>query len=274
LSYGKRGKIGERSLTSLERMVGILDLYEGQKIEWTIEDLSAHLGLTRSTLYRYLKVLTDAGLLTSLPDIGYMLGPRIAELDFHMRQFDPLIGSSRPVMAQLADQFTGIALLCRRYRDRVLCVHQVQKTASFQSNYQRGKAQPLLKGAASRIILAHLPATHIRRIYEAQPHLCAQAGWGDNLEAFRMGLRKIRQTGWDTTSADVTPNVTGIAAPIFDGRGTILASLSLTIGQPDLPPDRLKLIADQVVFGARIVTHAMAHHQGESGETERTPAPR
>jgi DNA-binding IclR family transcriptional regulator len=259
-------------MTSLERMIGILDLFEGQQIEWTIEDLHARLGLTRSTLYRYLKVLTDAGLLTSLPDIGYMLGPRIAELDYHMRQFDPLIAASRPVMAQLADQFAGIALLCRRYRDRVLCVHQVQKTVSFQSNYQRGRAQPLLRGAASRIILAYLPANNLRRIYEAQPDVCAIAGLGDSLDAFRARLRQIRQTGWDTTSADVTPNVTGIAAPIFDGRGMILASLSLTIGQPDLPTDRLKLIADQVMFGAGIVTRAMAQHQAQNGALERPPS--
>ena len=101
-------------MTSLERMIGILDLFEGQKIEWTIEDLSAHLGLTRSTLYRYLKVLTDAGLLTSLPDIGYMLGPRIAELDFHMRQFDPLIGAKDSEFSKQLSARQGATFAQRR----------------------------------------------------------------------------------------------------------------------------------------------------------------
>ena len=82
-------------------MIVILDLFEGERLEWTLEDMQARLGYTRSTLYRYLKVLTDTGLLTSLPDVGYTLGPRIAELDYSMRERDPLISASRPVMAEL-----------------------------------------------------------------------------------------------------------------------------------------------------------------------------
>src|SRR5665213_388783 len=102
-------------------MMAILDYFEGDTIEWTMEALHAELGYTRSTLYRYLKVLTDAGLLTSLPEVGYTLGPRIAELDYQMRERDPLINASRPVMASLVEEVPGIALLCWRYRDRVLC---------------------------------------------------------------------------------------------------------------------------------------------------------
>ena len=45
------------------------------------------------TLYRYLKALTDAGLLSSLPGLGYVLGSRIIELDYkkirYRRSADP-----------------------------------------------------------------------------------------------------------------------------------------------------------------------------------------
>ncbi|MGY9105836.1 MAG: HTH domain-containing protein, partial [Alphaproteobacteria bacterium] len=82
------------------------------------------LGFTRSTLYRYLKTLSAAGLITSLPNVGYTFGPRIAELDYEMRNRDPLIIGAKPVMEKLVEDIPGVALLCRRYRDRVLCVHQ------------------------------------------------------------------------------------------------------------------------------------------------------
>jgi len=41
-------------------MIVILDLFEGERLEWTLEDMQARLGYTRSTIYRYLKVLTSA----------------------------------------------------------------------------------------------------------------------------------------------------------------------------------------------------------------------
>lgn len=245
-------------MNSLERMIVILDLFEGQRLEWTMEEMQARLGYTRSTLYRYLKVLTDAGLLTSLPDVGYTLGPRIAELDFQMRERDPLIVASRPVMAELVEEIAGIALLCRRYRDRVLCVHQEQGTASFQSNYERGLARPLLQGAASRIILAHMPSPAVRKIYESDPRAVQEAGLGASLNELRASLRAMRQAGWDATVSQVTRGVTGVAAPIFDLRDNVLGSLSVTIGEDHVSRERLDVVAGRVVLCARIVTRAIA----------------
>ncbi len=245
-------------MNSLERMIVILDLFEGERLEWTLEDMQARLGYTRSTLYRYLKVLTDTGLLTSLSEVGYTLGPRIAELDYSMRERDPLISASRPVMAELVTDVPGIALLCRRYRSRVLCVHQEQGTASFQSNYERGLARPLFQGAASRIILAHLPSAQVRKIYEADRDAVEQAGLGASLNEMRASLRGIRQAGFDITESQVTRGVTGVAAPIFDRRNTILGSLSLTLGEDHLPPERLTQVAGRVIHCARTVTRAIA----------------
>jgi DNA-binding IclR family transcriptional regulator len=243
---------------SLERMIGILDLFEDNTFCWTVEQLHDRLGFTRSTLYRYLKVLTDAELLTSLPDVGYSLGPRIIELDYTIRRQDPLILASRPAMLELVQEIPGIALLCRRYRDKVLCVHQEQSTATIQSKYERGRARPLLRGAASRIILAYLPMPKIKRLFEEQPAQFAAAGLGSTLNDVRTVLKEIRQTGWDQTTGQVTSGITGIAAPIFDGRENVLGSLSISIPAKGLDAQRIKQTADRVTFCARIVTQAVS----------------
>jgi DNA-binding IclR family transcriptional regulator len=239
-------------VNSLERMIVILDLFEGDRLEWTLEDMQARLGYTRSTLYRYLKVLTDTGLLTSLPEVGYTLGPRIAELDYSMRERDPLISASRPVMAELVSDLPGIALLCRRYRNRVLCVHQEQ-----------GTARPLFQGAASRIILAYLPSAQVRKIFESDEAAVRQAGLGENLNELRAHLRAMRQAGFDKTESQVTRGVTGVAAPIFDRRNNVLGSLSLTLGEDHLAPERLSQVAVRVMTCASIVTRAIARHTSD-----------
>ena len=151
---------------SLERMLQVVDLIEASDTPVLPGDLMGRLGLTRSTLYRYLKILSDAGLITSFPGVGFALGPRIAELDFKMRNRDPLIIASRPVMSELVAAIPGIALLCRRYRDAVLCVHQERGATSLVSTYERGLARPLFRGAASRIILAYLPPRVIERLHQ------------------------------------------------------------------------------------------------------------
>lgn len=248
-------------MNSPERMLAVLDLFDGPARELTMEAMASELGYTRSTLYRYLKSLTDAGLLTSLPGVGYTLGPRIAELDYAMRRGDPLIVAGRPMMAELVSEIPGVALLCRRYRDRVLCVHQESNSPGFVSTYERGRARPLLRGAASRIILANLPAATVKRILEAQRDELASAGLGPDPDAARLALRNMRIRGWDTTAGNVTPGVTGVAAPLFDQKGVVLGSLSITLGQPRLPPERVAEIAQRIVFCARILTRAASRAQ-------------
>lgn len=241
-------------MKSLGRIFDILDLFEGSTLEWTVDELHQRMGYSRSTLYRYLKVLTEAGFLSALPDIGYTLGPRIAELDYKMRTRDPLILAARPAMRHLAQEVTGIALLCRWYRDRVLCVHQEHSTNLFQSNYERGRGRPLLRGAASRVILAYLAAPAIARLYEQQPAEFRDARLGASLDEVRAKLRAIRKRGWEMSVGQVTPGVTGIAAPVFDARENVLGSLSITIGQTGLEESRVAYVADRVLFCARIVT--------------------
>lgn len=254
---------------SLERMVALLDLFEESPSGWTFERIHGRLGYTRSTLYRYLKILSDAELLTSLPEAGYTLGPRIVELDHEIRAHDPIIRASRPVMLELVREIPGIALLCRSYRNKVLCVHQERSTTEIESTYERGRTMPLLRGAASRIILANMPTRTIAALYEAQPREFAAAGLGEALANVQGNLKRIRRAGWDQTTGEVTKGITGIAAPIFDDRGKVLGSLSISFAARNTNAKRIVAIAERVVSCAGAVTKAIALPAGKARQNGR-----
>ncbi len=235
------------------KMLRILDLIEAEDGPVTADSMLERLEFTRSTLYRYLKILTDSGLIAAMPESGFMLGPRIAELDHRMRQTDTLINAARPVMAELAQSETGVALLCRRYRERVLCIHQERGSQAFRSHYTRGLARPLHRGAASRIILAHLNPAGINRLHAAAPEDFAAVGLGGSAAEARARLREIRRRGWDITHAQLTQGVIGIAAPLFDLHGGILGSLSVTIAAAELSEADQQRLIDRVTFCAGII---------------------
>jgi DNA-binding IclR family transcriptional regulator len=245
--------------SSLERMISVLDVIESSTTGLTFDQMLDILQLTRSTLYRYVKILSEAGLITSLPDLGYTLGPRVAELDHKMRTQDPLIIASRPVMRELARTVGGVALLCRRYRDRVLCVHQEGSSDTFSSGYERGRDRPLLQGAASRIILAQLHARVIARIYAERPEQFKESGLGDSLEQVKAALAQIRQRGWCASEGQVTAGVTGIAAALFDNQNNTVGSLSITVGKTGMSDAEIGRIADRVTFCAGIISNAISH---------------
>jgi DNA-binding IclR family transcriptional regulator len=238
-------------------MLSVLDLFDLEHPEWSFDAMYARLGFSRSTLYRYLKTLADAGFLTTFPGRGYTLGPRFIELDYQIVTTDPLIHVARPVMNELVTGYSCISLLCRRYRQKVLCVHQETSTSQFRSTYERGKARPLLRGAASLAILAHFSTYQLTKLYEEQVEEFKAAGLGDSLPAVRETLKRIRQRGWLHTEGQVTKGVMGVAAPIFDAKQEIIGSLSLTLPEPGMAEERLESIGERVLFCARIISKSL-----------------
>jgi DNA-binding IclR family transcriptional regulator len=249
------------SSSSLERMISVLDVIEESPTGLTFDQMLVVLQLTRSTLYRYVKILSEAGLITSLPDLGYTLGPRVAELDYKMRAQDPLISAARPVMTELSRSVGGVVLLCRRYRDKVLCVHQEGTSETFRSSYERGRDWPLFKGAASRIILAQLHARVVGRLYNERPQEFAASGLGKTLDAVKASLAQIRHAGWCASESEVTSGVTGIAAAVFDNQSLVVGSLSITVGRTAMKEDEVERIAERVKFCASIVSNAISAHK-------------
>src|SRR5688572_12073091 len=83
----RRTKDGSNSLV---RLLGVLDLFTPGSPAWSTDALIRSLDMSRSNGYRYIKALSDVGLIAPVSDGHYVLGPRIVELDRQIRQCDPL----------------------------------------------------------------------------------------------------------------------------------------------------------------------------------------
>ena len=87
--------------SSLARMLGVLDLFTEQRLHWTADAISEALQVSLPTGYRYVKMLTEAGLLQRTGDAQVTLGPRIVVLDHYIRQADPVLQHGIPFMKEL-----------------------------------------------------------------------------------------------------------------------------------------------------------------------------
>lgn len=245
-------------MNSLARLIRILDLFDASPGLQTAEQLHAALGYSRSTLYRYLKVLTDAGLLASFHGDGYSLGPRIVELNALIMTRDPLILATLSIMETLAIRYHGTALLCRRFKDRVLCVHQIADEGACRPSFEIGRSRHLTQGASSRIILANLGSAMVRRFYLADPGQFAESGLGQDLNSVRRTLRKMRETAYLCEPCLTGNGALAIAAPIVDGGATVIGSLTLLVPESSLSLERLETIGATVARSAEEAGQAIS----------------
>jgi DNA-binding IclR family transcriptional regulator len=214
-------------------MFDILDLFSVETPTLYVEDIAARLAFTRSMAYRYMKELSDAGLVAPVGRGSYALGPRILELERQLHLSDPLLQAAIPEMQGLAKADPGsVFLLCGLYRDKVLCTHHEGPEALLDRGRRipiqraRGLPFPLFVGAASLAILAYLPPHQIRSLFLRHHGDIAQVGLGNDWDAFRIALAQIRRAEYVRTSAHINRRLVAVAAPtIVDDQ--VLGSLTL-----------------------------------------------
>jgi DNA-binding IclR family transcriptional regulator len=217
----------EESSNSLAKTFQILDLFTEDEPEWSTADIIDALDATRSTGYRYIKALHDVGLLASLRNGHYSLGPRIIEMDLKLRLTDPLLLASHGVLEGLVDQIGHSATLCTAYRDSVLCIGEYRAPDSPPNRFTRGQRRSLFQGAVSKVILAHLPHYRLKAIYPKQSREIEQAGLGSTWKEFRGTLGMIKKNGYHVTLGEFNPGVLGVAAPVLNRQQTALGSVGV-----------------------------------------------
>ena len=243
---------------SLERMLTVIDLFCEGSLEWTPEEMMKALSYSKSTLYRYLKALVDAGLLSSTPNLGYTLGPRIIELDYLLRKSDPLILSGRPFLLELVTRYQGTAMLVRLFQDKLLCVHYEKSSKDMRSSYTRGRPMAITRGAIAKVMLAFLPQSKMVKLVEANLAGLKEAGFGDDLFTIKQKLKKIRRQGFAIAHSEVTPGVYGFAAPVFSRARFASASLCFTIEERHVDGERIGEIADHIKFSASVLSNTIS----------------
>jgi DNA-binding IclR family transcriptional regulator len=240
---------------STDRSLSLLKLFTLQRPAWTAEQAAAELGVSMSTIYRYLLALEDIGLITATSPGRYVLGPAIIQLDRQIQLTDPLLIAARPVMAELVSYLpdSSAVLLCRSFSDKVLCMHQELSNGPRPSvSYERGRPMPLFRGATSKIILACLPPRHLKALYLANLEDVQAAGLGASWEEFRANMATLRKAGFARSASDIDRGRVGIAVPVLNEDRHAIGSLSYVVAD-DLDPRLITRLVSLLQTGAREV---------------------
>jgi len=260
-------------MTSLNRMLGLLDLFTEREPVWKVDALSLEVGLSRATAYRYVRELCDAGLLARVTASDYALGPRIIELDRQIRVADPLFTAGKPEVARLVAETGEIGLLASLYGDRMICLHvEHSPDAGIRLLMERGHVLPLFRGSTAKVILAHLPYRRLQELYKANVAAIAEAGLARDWTSFLAALREIRARGHYVSMGELNPAVRAIAVPLFNAEREVLGSLTLAMRRARFSADRQSALIAATVAAAERIDRALARLTGAPHGAP--PAPR
>jgi DNA-binding IclR family transcriptional regulator len=218
-------------MSSLARLLAVLDLFDEGAAVWTAEAIAERLDISLPTAYRYVRELSEAGLLRRDAGGTYVLGPRVIELDHRIRIGDPLILAGAPVMRELAADTGCDAVLATLYGERVVTIHQETGGERISASFGRGRRMPLFRGMLSKLVLAALPRARLRKLWAGAGEAARAEPFARDFEAMLVELRAIRRAGYCVTHGELDAGLVGIGVSLTSAEHRIIAALGLIVGK-------------------------------------------
>jgi DNA-binding IclR family transcriptional regulator len=234
-------------ISVLKRVAAILELMTEDRPYLKVEDVSARLQVSAATAYRYVADLCEMGLLHRISG-AYAPGPKVLELDYLIRRFDPMLQVSASTVTELSRQTHCHVLLSRLYGLSMVNVFYAKAEGLPDIPFIPGRRLPIFQGSPSRVVLAHMDRRRLRRVFDANESDPWRAKIGATWEEFVAANQQVRKAGCYVSRNELAPDTTGVAVPIFDDTGDAIGALAMTFASsapPWLGEDMIVQLATQ-----------------------------
>ena len=253
------------TLQSLERGLGVLQVFSKDHARLTLSDVARLAGITRATARRILLTLEQLGHVRSDGRL-FSLTPRVLNLGWAYLSSLNLWEIAQPLMEQLVEETGESCSAATLDLPDVVYVARVPTRRIMSITLSVGTRLPAHCTSMGRVLLAALPPDELDR-YLAGAEL---ATWTDRTttdpERLRAALDETRQRGWALVDQELEIGLRSVAAPIRRGPVTIAAlNVSSAVSRVSLDDLRRRILSP-LVRTADTISNALtqqgpAHHR-------------
>lgn len=199
----------------------LLQLFHSHGSPVHIDLMMRETNVPRSSLYRQVKGLTDAGLLEAVGKGLYAPGWLADEVSRVKEEaYAALIESALPIMQELNEELGESVNLTAVKGSKVTVLAHLESRHNLRYSYEEGQVLDIFKGASSKILLAYVSDAHRHFLIDSALSPADEEKLMDELE-------KIRNNAFALTHAEVDEDAIGIAAPILRGGKYMMGGLSI-----------------------------------------------
>lgn len=216
-------------IQSLDRAFQILDLFDEFTPELKITEISARLGLHKSTVHSLLKTLQLHGYIDQNPDTGkYRLGMKLLEKGHLLLQTIDMRSLARKYLTDLS-QRTGqtVHLVIPDGREGVYLDKVEGEKAAIR--YSRiGRRVPLHSSACGKMLAACRRPEELERQLDGYVFYAQTPSTILDKRQFLEELERVRRLGCAVDNQENEPGVRCAAAPVYDHSGQLAAAVSVS----------------------------------------------
>ncbi len=251
---------GPQPLAAVERAVQVLDVLGTAPQGLELQEIAAKVGMSTPGAYRTLQTLAGGGLVAQDGKRGvYRLGPKVLYLARTMRSEASLAAAAEPEVRALAESTGEAVALAVARGGRIWSILGFPGSRDVVAQPRLAQGEPNFHTTGrGKLHLAHMPREEARALIAATglprstPNTIADEAtlWREVDEA--------RARGYAVNRGQRSPHLAGVAIPIFDADGTLLATIGITVPLYSLDDAREAELVRLGKAAARQIEHRLS----------------
>jgi DNA-binding IclR family transcriptional regulator len=223
-------RVAPRGLQTVDRTFRLLELLCQSNGGLSLTEISQRSGLPKSTVHRLLAALVGYRLVNQDPVTQhYRPGIKLFELAQQALQGIRLRDEALPELKELCDLTRETVHLAILDDGDVIYIDKEESPQTIRMFSAIGKRGPAHCTGVGKVLLAALPNEELRRVVRRKGLPRFTENTITDSAALSAHLERVRELGYAIDNQEHEPEIRCVACPIFDHRGEVSASISLTV---------------------------------------------
>ncbi|MDP9864476.1 MULTISPECIES: IclR family transcriptional regulator [Streptosporangium] len=229
---------------SVDRALLILQEIGRHSRGMTLDELATRLGLPKSSLHRLLGALKHRGFAAQPEPSGpYFLGSEMLATAFRFHETMDLRAIVRPLLLRLSEEFAETVHMATLDGGEVVYLDKVEAVRSItMTSVVGGRNAAHCTGVGKALLAWTYPTDEAVKAWAERYGPLAAPSRNTITSPAKLAahLAQIRERGYALDLEENEPGVRCVAAPVFMGKPTPVAAVSVTALKDRMPPARME----------------------------------
>lgn len=229
------------TIKSVVKALEVLELLSKEPL--TAKEISDKLGINKSTLHRFLYTLESQYYIEQNSLNEYRLSQKMIQMGMSAQNNIHLSQIIRPYLLDLSKEFGESAILAGFDQHGVFYMDKAESPHAVRIVIEPGKRAPGHCVASGKLFLSHLSAEELTQYVAKHPLRAYTENTITEMASLKQELEQIRQRSYAVDYEEYEVGLKGLAAPIYNYSGKMVAALCVAGISMRIPDDKVQSIS-------------------------------
>lgn len=247
-------------LNATEKVIWLLKRLGEPPYELGLTELANELGCAKSGVYKILGALLLEGFVCQHYETKkYCLGPTVHKLGLEYDEQKVLWSYADPVVTEVYNRTQESVYVCIRHGDTAIVAYGKETSNLLRLRSKLGNVCPIHAGSMGKLMAAHHDRQKILALLQSAKLNQRTPNTITDPQTLLAAYDKIIAQGYSLSFEENCLGAVGIAAPIWNKSGKVIAGLAISAPRIRLSKEKAREWARLLIWGAREISRRLGY---------------